>query len=503
MDFYQIRVKETKEGPLELYPDFIVGRSEDLMVQGRTFYAIWDEEKGLWSKDEYDVQRLVDEDLRKEANRLHNETNQKYIVRSMRSFDSNSWQRFKKFVFHISDNSHPLDNKLVFADSEITKKDYATKRLPYSMAEGDTSAWDELVGTLYSIPEREKIEWAIGAIVSGDSKKIQKFMVFYGSAGTGKSTILNIIEKLFEGYTTTFDSKALGSSNASFATDVFKDNPLVAVQHDGDLSRIDDNTRLNSIVSHEMMTMNEKYKASYSSRADAFLFIGSNQPVKISDAKSGIIRRLIDIHPTGIKIPARHYQALMSQINFELGAIAHKCLSVYLSMGKNYYDGYRPLEMMLQTDVFFNFIEAHFDVFKSQDYTTLKQAYLLYKEYCAESGIERPMPQYKMREELRNYFEEFKDRGEIDGHVVRSLYQGFTANKFKVPKDDPSVFSLVMEEKESLLDSYLADYPAQLATEDGTPAKNGLTLKPLYQILIREKFISSKFLKNTWSLILT
>src|SRR4051812_15011333 len=238
MDFYQILVKETKDGPLELYPDFIVGRSEDLMVQGRTFYAIWDEEKGLWSKDEYDVQRLVDEDLRKEANRLHNETNQKYIVRSMRSFDSNSWQRFKKFVFHISDNSHPLDNKLVFADSEITKKDYATKRLPYSMAEDNTSAWDELVGTLYSIPEREKIEWAIGAIVSGDSKKIQKFMVFYGSAGTGKSTILNIIEKLFEGYTTTFDSKALGSSNASFATDVFKNNPLVAIQHDGDLSRI-------------------------------------------------------------------------------------------------------------------------------------------------------------------------------------------------------------------------------------------------------------------------
>ena len=66
MDFYQILVREQKEGPLELYPDFIVGRSEDLMVQGKTFYAIWDEERGLWSRDEYDVQRLVDEDLRRE-----------------------------------------------------------------------------------------------------------------------------------------------------------------------------------------------------------------------------------------------------------------------------------------------------------------------------------------------------------------------------------------------------------------------------------------------------
>jgi hypothetical protein len=74
MDFYQIRSKETKDKGLELYPDFIIGRSQDLMVQGRTFYAIWDAEKGLWSRDEYDVQRLVDEDLQAEADKLFKET---------------------------------------------------------------------------------------------------------------------------------------------------------------------------------------------------------------------------------------------------------------------------------------------------------------------------------------------------------------------------------------------------------------------------------------------
>jgi len=207
------------------------------------------------------------------------------------------------------------------------------------------------------------------------------------------------------------------------------------------------------------------------------LFMGSNQPVKISDAKSGIIRRLIDVHPTGIRIGHKHYQALMTQINFELGAIAHHCLHVYLSMGRNYYDAYRPMEMMLQTDIFFNFIEAHFDVFKAQDYTTLKQAYLLYKEWCADSGIERPLPAYKMREELRNYFEVFRDRGEVDGTPVRSLYRGFTADKFKVPKEDPTVFALVLEDDHSLLDEYLIAYPAQYAKEDGTPTKRWANVK--------------------------
>jgi len=481
MDFYQILTKETKEkGTFEVYPDFIVGRSQDLMVQGRSFYAIWDEQKGLWSRDEYDVQRLVDEHLESEAERLRRETGLNYIVKSMRSFRSNSWAHFRKFLANISDNSHPLDSKIVFANSEVKKTDYASKKLPYSLEEGDVSAWDELVGTLYSVEERAKIEWAIGSIIAGDSKKIQKFFVFYGPAGSGKSTVLNIIQKLFDGYTTTFDGKALGRADGTFATEAFKYNPLVAIQHDGDLSKLEDNTRLNSIVSHEAMVMNEKYKPSYTATSHALLFMGTNQPVKITDAKSGIIRRLIDINPTGVKIPVKHYNGLMSKIDFELGAIAAHCLSVYLKMGKNAYNGYRPLEMMLQTDVFFNFIEAYFDLFKSQDYTTLKQAYALYKEYCLESGIDKPLPQYKMREELRNYFDDFKDRGEVNGERVRSLYTGFNAEKFKAPKesdDNLPTFSLVMDQNVSLFDTVFANQPAQLGNSKGLPGRKWANVK--------------------------
>ena len=480
MDFYQIRSKETKDKKFELFPDFIVQRSQDLMVQGKNFYAIWDNKKGLWSRDEYDVQRLVDDDLEAEAAKQREDTGANYILKAMRSFNSNSWTNFRKFLANLSDNHHPLDSKVLFSNSDVQKTDYASRTLPYALEGGDHSAWDELVGTLYSVEERAKIEWAIGSIVAGDSKKIQKFFVFYGPAGSGKSTVLNIIHKLFEGYTTTFDGKALGRSDSTFATEAFKNNPLVAIQHDGDLSRLEDNTRLNSIVSHEQMTMNEKYKPSYTARADALLFMGTNQPVKITDAKSGIIRRLIDIHPTGVKIPVRHYNILLNRIDFELGAIAAHCLQVYLELGKNYYNGYRPLEMMLQTDIFFNFIEAYYDLFKTQDRTTLKQAYGLYQEYCSETGIERPLPQYKIREELRNYFDDFKDRGEIEGERVRSLYQGFNAEKFKAPKDaddDLPAYSLVMEETESLLDALLADQPAQLANKEEAPSLKWANVK--------------------------
>jgi len=472
MDFFQISARDAvkKDDPPELYPDFKVGRSKDLMVRGRSFYAIWDEKAGLWSTDEYDVQRLVDEELDEAKIEYEARTGRPHNVKHLRSYSTNGWNQFRKFLNNISDNSHQLDEKLTFSNTEVKKGDYVSKRLPYPLQEGDHSAFDELLSVLYSPEEAQKIMWAIGAVVSGDSKKIQKFLVFYGPAGTGKSTILNIIQELFVGYTTTFEAKALTSSGHAFAMEVFKANPLVAIQHDGDLSKIEDNTTLNSIVSHEEMTMNEKYKPSYTSRVNAFLFMGTNKPVKITDAKSGLIRRLIDVHPTGHIIPARHYTTLMSRIEFEVGAIAHHCLQVYQTLGKNHYNAYRPLEMMLQTDVFFNYIEAHFDIFKAQGGVTLKQAYSLYTEFCSDTGIEYVMPQYKMREELKNYFDEFHERATVGGEQVRSWYSGFNAQKFKAPKSDDS-FSLVLEETESLLDTLLAGQPAQGASKAETPKR--------------------------------
>lgn len=268
------------------------------MVRGKSFYAIWDEEKGLWSTDEYDVQRLVDKELSQYREKIKDRFDGIVKVKYMSEFSSKVWTEYRSYLNNVSDNSHQLDENLTFANTPVKKKDYVSKRLPYPLEKGKYDAYDEIIGTLYEPEERAKLEWAIGAVVSGDAKTIQKFIVLYGEAGAGKSTILNIIQKLFEGYYTAFEAKALTSSSNQFSTEVFKSNPLVAIQHDGDLSKIEDNTKLNSIVSHEEMAMNEKYKPTYMARVNCFLFMATNKPVKITDAKSGIIRRLIDVRPS-------------------------------------------------------------------------------------------------------------------------------------------------------------------------------------------------------------
>lgn len=475
MDFYQIKERNTKSGVIEIYPDFKVCRSKDLMVRGKSFYAIWDPDKEMWSTDEYDVQRLVDREMMAYREKLLEKTPGYVVVKTMSDFSNKSWSLFRSYMQNISDNAHQLDEKLTFSNTEVKKKDYVSRRLPYPLEDGSIEAYDEIIGTLYEPEERQKLEWAIGSIVAGDAKDIQKFIVLYGEAGAGKSTLLNIIQKLFTGYYTTFEAKALTSSNNAFSTEVFKSNPLVAIQHDGDLSKIEDNTKLNSIISHEEMTMNEKYKPSYMARVNCFLFMATNRPVKITDAKSGIIRRLIDVRPSGKKIPSKRYHALMQQVDFELGAIAYHCLEVYRSMGKNYYAGYRPLDMIYQTDVFFNFVETNFNIFAEQDGTTLGQAYEMYKLYCDDALVDFKLPRHKFREELKNYFEKFHDITRVDGKQVRSYYSGFLKEKFvsiseKNVKEEKS-YSLVLDKDDSIFDELFAGCLAQYASINDTPMK--------------------------------
>lgn len=251
LDFVRVSKRQPKKGVTEIYPKFVIRKSSDLMIRGGDFYAVWVEDKGLWSTEEQDCLDLIDREIQAAVDKETIEDTLKISYMWDGSTGSiDSWHKYCQK--QMRDNYHPLDETLIFSNTKTDKKQYASKRLPYPLEAGDISAWDKLISTLYSPSERHKIEWAIGAIVSGDSKDIQKFMVFYGSAGTGKSTILNVVQKLFEGYYSVFDAKALGSSNNSFALEAFKTNPLVAIQHDGDLSKIEDNTRLNSLVSHDL-----------------------------------------------------------------------------------------------------------------------------------------------------------------------------------------------------------------------------------------------------------
>lgn len=474
IDFMMVSTRSRKNGVVEIYPKFIIKNpSEHLMIRGGDFYAIWVEERGLWSVNEQDVIDIVDRELDKYARENAQRFESGYKVMHMWDAESGAIDSWHKYCQRqMRDSFHMLDEKLIFSNTPTERKDYASKKLSYPLETGECRAWDRILSVLYTPEERHKIEWAIGSIVSGDSRKLQKFMVFYGAAGTGKSTIINVIEQLFDGYTCTFQAKALGSASNSFALEAFRDNPLVAIEHDGDLSRIEDNTRLNSLVSHEKMSVNEKFKSSYANRFKCFLFMGTNRPVHITDAKSGLIRRLIDVSPSGNKIPPREYKQLVKQVAFELGSIAHHCQKVYLE-NPGAYDDYIPVKMLGASNDFYNFVMDSWAVFKKEDETTLKAAWEMYKSYCEDAKVPYPYPLRKVKEELKNYFREFEERLTLaDGTRVRNYYRGFRSEKFEESDekpDDASVPLILLKEQPSVLDSMLADCYAQYANDTGTP----------------------------------
>lgn len=478
LDFLKVSTRPVKKGKdlyvTEVYPSFLIVETKDLMIRGGDLYAVWDEETGFWITNEKKVIQLIDNETRAVAEKL--EANGEEVKPLYLSDDDNKmidkWHRYCQKS--MRDDYVQLDRTIIFDNTKHKKSNYATKCLSYHLEDIDTPAYDKLMETLYFPEEREKIEWCIGAIFSGDSKTIQKFLVITGEPGSGKSTVLKIMEMLFEGYYIPLDTKSI-TSGGSFALEQFQSNPLVAIEHDGNLSRIYDNSRLNSMISHEEIRVNAKYKDSYSAKFDTFLIMASNLPVEITDAKSGLTRRIIDAEPSGNRVSKSEYNKLMKQIKFELGGIAKHCLQLYLSEPTKY-DGYKPEKQISKTYRFYDFIDYVYNEFDEAEYITLDYAWSLYKKYADLSQIKYPFDRLRFKNELMEFFEEFYPRKRFGNNPVRNAYVGFirdkltTKNEIQADSDIPDWLKFDAYSY-SMLDKVMRNCKAQYANSAGTPLR--------------------------------
>lgn len=475
MDFYTIEAMPMRgqSGLMEVAPRFVNLDSRDIMLRDGDFVAIWNPKTGLWSKNEFDVIDIVDGDV---SDYVSKSGVQNLFPRFCRRDTDGVWKKYRQWTKNMVDTDHPLDRMPVFIDTPIRQEDHVSYRLPYSLDDGEPTCWMKLVDTLYDPSERQKIEWAIGSILTGDCRKIDKFMVFYGDPGSGKSTILNVMQKLFGEFCVPFDSESLAQRNNSFALSAFANDPLVAIEHDGDLSRIETNTRLNSIVSNEVQLVNEKFKSPRSIRITTTLIMASNNPVKITDANSGIPRRLLDVSPSGRRLSIDDYTSVMDGVYQELGCIAKHCIDVYRSLGPNYYRNYRSRTMISETNPVYNFVMEMYEDWGSDDKVTLAKAYSDYKDYVEETGIQYQMPRYRFKTELRRYFQEFHDRIMVDGVPYRSLFIGFRSDKFEsselVPKSVKNDSWIELNRGlNTFFDEHFAGCKAQYSSANGTPQK--------------------------------
>lgn len=474
MDFVNF-ILVPKKSSVEVWPNFIIGKSKDLMIRGNRFYAVWDEENKVWSTDEIRCIKLIDKEMQEYADKVSvGNSAQNVVAKTLASSSNRSINQWKEYINKLSiDNFVPLDNTLVYSNTERKKELYSSHSLPYSLAPGDYSAYEELISVLYEPDQRDKFEWIVGSVVNGDSKKLQKFAVLTGDAGSGKSTIINIVDMLFSGYCKSIDASILGSSTASFPLESLKDNPLVAYDNETNLSDIKNNSILNSLIAHEPLVVNEKYAKKYTMRFDTMLILGSNEEVKITNARSGLQRRLIDIRPSGRLLPFKRYNELMKKIQFELGAIAWHCKEVY-EADKEKYLNYRPTKSIRATNYTYNFLEENY--FEYKEGVGLKRLWVDYKKYCEDAGIRFTLNRLELKQEVSAYFKTFlTDTKLADGTRVYNYFKEIRPEKFsfkprevEVPNeesraDDCQNDWLDLKEQHSLLDDVFKDFPAQYA----------------------------------------
>ena len=114
MDFLRIVPLANKRGVVEIYPRFFVRKSKDLMIRGGDFYAVWDQEKGMWSTDEDDLKRLVDAELDAYAEKHKKDLENGYRIMYMVYSETGSIDAWHKFCQHqMRDHYHELDTKLM------------------------------------------------------------------------------------------------------------------------------------------------------------------------------------------------------------------------------------------------------------------------------------------------------------------------------------------------------------------------------------------------------
>lgn len=481
MDQVKIRAAKKTKSTMVVYADPKSRGYHDLLIKGGQFYAVYDPVTKFWKRGLADLSQLIDHDIDDFLTTYDVPDGMDVIPQYMDSMSNGCWQRYLTSLKGLDDDRTLLDQKILFDNDEIDREDYASFKEEYALKESPIPNYEKIMSTIYTPDERRKLEWGIGMLVDGKHvKRTHKFFVICGDPGTGKSTILHIIEQLFAGYISYFNAKELGQGY-TFATASFKNAPLIAIQTDGDLSHLYDNTIINQISGHETIIVNEKGVKQYPVELKTVMFMATNKPVRITDAQSGLIRRLIDVYPSNRTLPNAEYFEAMDGIRFELGGIAWHCLQVYRSMGPNAYGSYVAKEMIARTNDIYSFLSSELDRFEDGAPIEATTLWREFKTWCEEANIDVRMKRDEFIFEVGNYFEK-TDRSRVKGRVSsrNATFTDFKWDKFAsdgdTSEDQPDIHKikpLELNSTESKFDALAADYPAQYAADNdiGGPLK--------------------------------
>lgn len=462
--------------------DFSLNGSNDVICKGGDIVAYWNEYTQSWEpKDSlYAYAKQFLDQMAKEE--LANHPDQMIIVANPMLISSGASVRLEKFIKALPESPVLFNQKIIWKGDPIEKRDYSTVQMPYSLVDAPCPCYDALMSVLYNPEDRTMLEWVAGAALCNEGGKIEKFVYLEGDPGSGKSTFLNILSKVVGPYGKNIRAEGFVSSSDGFATAELKDAPLVGIQHDGDLSKVEQNVVLNNIVSHEPVRINDKYSKAYYMRMNMLMFIASNEPLRLTSSNSGLLRRCLDPVPTGKLLPREKYDTYMAGIDDERGAIANRFISVYKELGPRIYGPYKSSRLVKNGNQLGYWVQRERDSeWHRKGECLLSDEYAMYNESCVRNNVKNPMSKAFFERQLAFFWNETSEE-ELSNGVKDVHYIGYSWHTRKFTKP---IFSLYQEENteevqstdwldfksasDSSFEASCADCPAQYAGESGFP----------------------------------
>lgn len=476
VDFYNVAAKTFGSRAKQDYtvmPEFTY-LTQDLVCKGGYMYSYWDGK--VWRTSLTDLIRLIDREVVDYTNDFKNKHSDRDVTMKLMSVHSTSvMENFNKYCKNMPESDVEFNTKIIFSNQTPVREDYSTTQLSYTPSPGNTPAFDEMFNKLYAEEELQKIMWFIGASLTNNMPKIQKFLFLYGGKGSGKGTIIKVFKMLFEGYYSGIDLHKL-TGNSEFATAGVRETQLL-IDDDSDLSSIKDDTNLLKLTSHEPILVNNKYQSTYSVTFKGLLVAASNQRFKVRNIDSGITRRALVAEPTDQTHDYGTYMTLMDKMQFELPAIAQKAIDTFNALGPAFYEDYVPFDMMESTDLFFSFMRDHAKALG--DTCNLKSAAELYRAYLIDLDYDTGGYKKKAKNELKRYYRTFVDQKRIDGEIVKNVYEGLKWKdifpgepqpiKSTKQTEEDLIREFALAEIQSGFDQIAASYPAQYTNSEGNP----------------------------------
>ena len=175
--------------------------------------------------------------------------------------------------------------------------------------------------------DREMLLQYFGYCLTRDTRQ-QKFMIITGAGGTGKSTMIKLLERIVGDENTCHIS--ISEFSERFASIGLKDK-LVNSCSDLKAGDLKDTSRLKKIIGEDMLRGEDKGKDAISFRSCAKLIFAANALPLIKDEKSnGFYRRLL-ILPMN-HIPEKPREDLFEQLEKELPYFLHLCVEALIRM---------------------------------------------------------------------------------------------------------------------------------------------------------------------------